>query len=603
MGLYTKLPEEITEVDVIIVGGGTAGCIVASRLADADPGLSILVIEGGPNNDSPVITHPMFFFSHMLPTSKTNIVYPTKQSEHLGGRAPFVHSGGTLGGGSSTNLMMYSRGLRRDFDTWGMPGWGADDMLPYMKKLETYHGPDPNDKHGDSGPIQVSRGTFQTTRAEKDFLSALGKLGWPEYPDMQALDVSNGTQKAMKFIAPDGKRQDTASCYLHPRLEDDKHPNLHVLIEHQVVRVLFKGSKASGVEYLPNPIFQEGGASPQTIKARKLVVVSCGALGSPLVLERSGVGSSEVLRRVGVPTVTDLPGVGEGYQDHNLVAYAYRSNLGPHETFDRLTAGHVTPEQLIETNDPMLGWNAQDATSKLRPNEAQVAALGPEFQEAWDRDFKNEPLKPLALITLLGGFPGDPTLLPGPPAQYFGTSTFTSYPYSRGHIHIMSPDTIHSSIDFDPGFFSNPLDVKMLVWAYKTQREIARRMHVYRGEVVVAHPPFAAGSRAACVELDAPLGDDVKDLEYSDEDDRVLETWLRANVNTTWHSLGTCRMAPRDENGVVDAALNVYGVEGLKVVDMSIVPGNVAANTCNTAMVVGEMAADIIIRELGLSSF
>jgi choline dehydrogenase-like flavoprotein len=180
-------------------------------------------------------------------------------------------------------------------------------------------------------------------------------------------------------------------------------------------------------------------------------------------------------------------------------------------------------------------------------------------------------------------------------------AVFTTYPYSRGHIHITGP-SVSDPLDFATGFFSDSgdIDIKKHMWAYKKQREIARRMGVYRGEVAAAHPPFPAGSKAAPVDGPLPKNACVTDIEYTPEDDAVLEKWLRENVGTTWHSLGTCKMAPREQYGVVDANLSVYGVQGLKIADLSIPPSNVAANTNNTALVIGERAADIFIAELSL---
>lgn len=194
-----------------------------------------------------------------------------------------------------------------------------------------------------------------------------------------------------------------------------------------------------------------------------------------------------------------------------------------------------------------------------------------------------------------------------PPGEYVSGINYSPYPYSRGHVHITGPD-LSDPLDFDTGFFSDPgdVDLKTHVWAYKTQREIMRRTHFYRGELADGHPRFAPGSAAACVEVDAGLGDDddAQDhhLVYSAEDDAAIEQWLREKVGTTWHSLGTAKMAPREGNmgGVVDQALNVHGVKGLKVADLSIAPGNVGANTYSTALMIGEKAADIIIDELNL---
>ena len=201
---------------------------------------------------------------------------------------------------------------------------------------------------------------------------------------------------------------------------------------------------------------------------------------------------------------------------------------------------------------------------------------------------------------IASSFPGLPT---GPPRQYFSCSTFTPYPYSRGHLHITSTD-LDAPLDFATGFFADKgdVDIKKLVWAYKKQREIVRRMDIYRGESAALHPPFAAGSDAAVTQepLDGPPPEDVPDIVYTAEDDAVLEQWLRDNVGTTWHSLGTCKMAPQKDGGVVDANLSVYGVQGLKIADLSVPPANVGANTANTAFMIGEKAADIFIKELGL---
>lgn len=182
------------------------------------------------------------------------------------------------------------------------------------------------------------------------------------------------------------------------------------------------------------------------------------------------------------------------------------------------------------------------------------------------------------------------------------TGTYTGYPYSRGHIHVTGPEC-GDKIDFDVGYLTDPFDIdlKKLVWAYKKQREMMRRTKMYRGELSAGHPAFPKDSPAACVETESPLSD-VKDIEYTAADDALIEQWIRDNLQTTWHSLGTAKMAPRDELGVVDADLNVYGTQGLKVADLSIPPGNIGGNTNNTALLIGEKAADILIKELGLSS-
>ncbi|PCG97883.1 Glucose-methanol-choline oxidoreductase [Penicillium occitanis (nom. inval.)] len=596
MGIYTVLPDGLSEVDVIIAGGGTTGCVVAARLATADPGLCILVVEGGSNNDMPTIAVPALCPANLVPSSTANIFYKTNKEKQLGDRELLVASGGVLGGGSSTNLMMYSRAQRSDFDSWNTPGWSADDMLPYLRKLETYHGPGAKDVHGHEGPIHVSSGTFRCSTSENDFIVAAEMLGWPEIEDLQNLDANNGVQRAMRYLSPDGKRQDAASKYLHPRLQGGDHPNLHVLLETKIVRVLFDDDKrAIGVECC------KSGSSMSTttqIKARKLVIISCGACGTPSVLERSGVGSVEILQRAGIQLVAEVPGVGEEYLDHQLLLYPYKSNLKPEETLDAIFSGRRNVQDLIKNHDPILGWNSMDITCKLRPSEANIEGLGLAYKKMWDLDFKNIPDKPAVLMSVVNGFPGDPSSIPA--GQYISITVFTAHPYSRGHLHITGPE-LSDPLDFETGFFADAdnIDIKQHMWAYKKQREIARRMHTYRGEVTSCHPPFSASSQAVCIETDAPLVD-VKNIEYSLEDDLILEKWLRQTVETTWHSAGTCKMAPLQNRGVVDANLRVHGVEGLRIADLSILPHNVAANTNNTALAVGEKAADIFIQELGL---
>lgn len=193
--------------------------------------------------------------------------------------------------------------------------------------------------------------------------------------------------------------------------------------------------------------------------------------------------------------------------------------------------------------------------------------------------------------------PGD-----NPPAGYLGITAFTLYPYSRGHVHITGP-SVDDPVNFDTGFLADPkgLDIKKHVWAYKKQRELMRRMPCYRGEVPNWHPPFSESSAAASRTHETQLADDVENIKYTEDDDKVLEEYVRNKADTCWHSQGTCKMMPREKGGAIDANLGVYGVQGLKVADLSITPGNIGANTNNAALAIGEKAADIFIRELGLA--
>ncbi|TAQ91129.1 hypothetical protein B7494_g575 [Chlorociboria aeruginascens] len=587
------------DVDIIFAGGGTAACVAAGRLAKADPELKILLVEGGKNNfNDPTVVNPVVFLSHLAPDSQSALFYKANASKFLNGREAIVPMGGLLGGGSSINFMVYTRAQGVDFDSWNTEGWAAKDMIAMCKKLETFHPKDPafkEENHGYDGPIHVSDGGYRG-KSEELFMDTVKKMGYKEIVDLQDFEDCGGFSKWSRYVSPDGKRQDSAHRYIHPLLQDGQHPNLHILLQSKVIRVLFDESsppRAIGIEYKPNPDHQPNTALSKPIhriiKANKLVVVSAGALGTPQVLERSGVGNPEILKRLDIPVVADVPGVGENYQDHNLMFYPFKSSLDETETIDGILSGRKDFVKAKETRDPIIGWNAVDVCGKLRPTDAEVATLGPDFKKNWDRDFAHAPSRPLMLCGILNTFLGDPSLVA--PGQYFTVGDFSPYPYSRGRIHITSKEDVPTGYDFDAGFLSHPSDIKKQIWAYKMSREIARRLPYYEGELALGHPKFKEDSKAALVD---GRKDVTADLEYSKEDDEAIEDWIRGNLNTTWHSLGTCAMRPLEDGGVVDKYLNVHGTRGLKVADLSMVPENVAANTNNTALAVGEKAAVII---------
>jgi alcohol oxidase len=207
-------------------------------------------------------------------------------------------------------------------------------------------------------------------------------------------------------VSPEtGERQDTAHTYLHPRLRDEKHKNLHVLIQSQVIRVLVDENKwASGVEIRTKPAFTPNALGLQrTIKARKLVVISAGALETPQILERSGIGGHEVLEKAGVPIISDLPGVGRNYQDHHMVVATYNSTLTPEQTVESVVNGVFNITELISSNAKILSWNGIDASFKLRPSDQDISDFKPELLKVWDADFENTPNRPLGSLGLVAG--------------------------------------------------------------------------------------------------------------------------------------------------------------------------------------------------------
>lgn len=278
--------------------------------------------------------------------------------------------------------------------------------------------------------------------------------------------------------------------------------------------------------------------------------------------------------------------------------YPYKTSVGPEQTMDGLLTGRVNVADLIPKNDPLLSWNGVDVQCKLRPSDTDIASLGPQFQAAWDKDFKSTPDKPLMIMSIVSCFPGDPSGVQA--GQYMGIATFSTHPFSRGRIHIMGPK-FSDPYEFDAGFLAdeNSIDQKKHFWMYKKQREIVRRMDNFAGEIAAGHPEFPSGSKAATIESKASSGP-VQDIQYAQEDDQAIEKFLKERISTTWHSMGTCKMAPFNDGGVVDPNLNVYEVKGLKIADLSIPPSNVGSNTCSVAMAIGEKAADVIIQELGL---
>ncbi|KAL2066859.1 hypothetical protein VTL71DRAFT_1283 [Oculimacula yallundae] len=590
--MSTTIP---AEVDIIIAGGGASGCVLASRLAIAKPTLSILLIEGGlSNKEHPQIIHPGLFITNLVPGSTTARFYTSIPCEGANGREVPVITGGCLGGGSAVNLMCYVRGSRSDYDAWEMEGWGSEDIVGLLKKHETSNLPknEINARtHGWEGEFHVSQGgTYHQEELMQDFLSASAAAGWDRTADPMDLDTGNAFGPLTAWIDPKtGLRQDAAHVLVHP-LNDSQKTGLQVLTSHDVVRVLFDHSKlATGVEILS----RENPTTPLIIKARRLVVLSAGAFGSPAILERSGVGNQDVLVRNGIVPVFSNPNVGNNYQDHPSIGWPYHSSGGPETSLDCLLNGSLSVPEALSTPNGILSSNHIEGIGKIRPNSTDLASFSPRLQEAWARDFAPKIDKPAALVLLASIHFGDHSDTPG---QYYSMGTALAYAYSRGSVHISSPSIADAAV-FDVGFFKEEIDIEMLVWVYKKQREIARRMDRYRGPLENCHPVFPEGSEASFEVADRDLTSDVK---YTKVDDEAIVKCLKDRVKTMWHSLGTCSMAPMDKGGVVGGNLNVYGVKGLKVADLSIAPKMVGANTYSTALLVGEKAADIVLRELQL---
>ncbi|EJD50221.1 hypothetical protein AURDEDRAFT_182614 [Auricularia subglabra TFB-10046 SS5] len=499
--------------------------------------------------------------------------------------------------------MMYTRPAASDYDDWQRcydnPGWGFEFLRPLFQKLETYElETDDKSIHGFTGPMRVSHGS-QTSEAARQWLASA--LAWDKGRPDDAHDIndfktSDAYGRWQKWISSDGVRQDAGHRYLYPAVQAPG-SNVTLRVMCRVNKLIFEGNRAVGVEYF-DPTANN---VPRTrvATARKLVVLSAGTFGSPMILERSGIGSPSVLADAGIDVRVPLEGVGENYQDHNLLAAPYIVERGVTDDRDAFLSGDPSVVQAAALEykhggKGLLGANGVDVGGKLRPTAEGIKVLGEAFGKEWDY-FANAPDKAAIALGMLSG-----SLLPGiPPGDYITGAGFTMYPAARGSVHVRSAEEADPP-RFVPGYLTSQADLALLMWQYKASREIVRRMPCYRGEIASAHPAFAPASAAVCSAFGKPVALDESDIVYTPADDAALETWIRQTVATTWHALGTCAMKPRESGGVVDSRLNVYGVEGLKVADLSIGPSNVSANTTSTALVIGEKAAIIIGEDLGI---
>ncbi|KAI5811183.1 GMC oxidoreductase-domain-containing protein [Peziza echinospora] len=613
MPITSKIPTK-TEYDIIVCGGGAAACVLVGRIIAAAPNLSILVIESGVNNyNYPSIITPGKLLSNYAPDSGLLDYYVGEKSEHVLGREVVVPTGRVLGGGSSVNVMMYTRGSESDYDDWGMKGWAAKDLIPLLRKSENYqhiYDTKPDRKvHGFYGPLEVSQGGGTNIASAEEYLETVEKLGFPITGDVQDLKTVNAFQRWPKWISPKtGRRQDAAHGFLHPYVSN---VNLTVLCEHSVVRVLIDDDTATGVEVVPSSSNPSATPNPTPIvfTARRKIVLSAGGLGSPQILERSGLGDPAILEKVGVECLVPLPGVGAAYQDHPLLQIVNRFDeslavFGPYCSGDPIITAKADEDFLQGKGDHTA--NFVDAGGKVRPTAEEVASMGPEFAEVWERVYKDKADKPLLVSFFLSTlFSPIPNLTPG--YSYASSLMFLCHPASRGSIHITSPTLPAATTPhFTPGFFSHPADIPPYIWGYKAAREITRRMPSFRGEVLLAHPAFPADSPARCIEVLpaggveelARQGIAMYDIPYTKADDEAIEKFVRGAAGTTFHSMATCPMKKRREGGVVNKRLNVYGVDNLMVADMSICPSNVASNTYSTALMIGEKAAVLLAQEL-----
>lgn len=523
--------------DYIIVGAGSAGCVVANRLS-ADPNNRVLLLEAGGHDLNPWIHIPVGYFKTMHnPT--TDWCYVTEPDPGIANRQLQWPRGKVLGGSSSLNGLLYVRGQHQDYDRWrdlGNPGWGFEDVLPYFKRSEDNERGE-SQYHGVGGPLKVSNLRLRRKIAEH-FIEAATEVGIPKNDD-----YNGDTQEGVGYFqqtAYKGFRWSTAKGFLRPAR---KRANLDIKVRVHVNKVLFEGKRAVGVEY------QRDGITHQA-KARSEIVLSAGAIGSPQILQLSGIGDGEHLQSLQIPVVHHLPGVGENLQDHLQIRLIYKTNL---KTLND------------EVNNPIIKlWIGLQymlfQSGPLTLVASQVAAFtrsNPSVQRP-DIQFHMQPLS--------ADKPGEGTHR----FSAFTASVCQLRPESRGYIRIISPDPLeHPAIH--PNNLSTEHDQRVAVDGIKVARKIA-----------------SAPSLRRCITREFVPGE-----QY--QTDKELLTAARLYSQTIYHPTSTCAMG-KHERAVVDAQLKVHGIEGLRVADASIMPEIVSGNTNAPAIMIGEKVSELILK-------
>jgi len=527
--------------DYVIVGAGTAGCVLANRLSE-DPRCRVLLLEAGPPDSYPWIHVPIGYAKTMF-HPVYNWRFKTEPDAGMNGREIYWPCGRTLGGSSAINGLIYIRGHRDDYDHWaalGNPGWGYADVLPYFRKLE-HNVRGASEWHGADGPLWVSDIVARHPLVEA-LIAAGTEIGIPRNDDF------NGpTQEGAGYYqltTRRGFRCSTAVAYLRPAR---RRANLGVETEAHATRIVFDGRRASGVTYR-----QRG--RELTVTARREVIAAAGAMQSPQLLQLSGIGPPATLQPFGIPVIHALAGVGENLQDHLQARVIFRCTK-PITTNDTLKSWWRTLAMgmryvATRTGQMAIGINQGGMFARTDP-----ALTRPDVQ--------------FHLATLSSDMAGSPVHT----FSGFTMSVCQLRPEARGSIRLKSPDPLAAPA-IRPDYLSTPHDRATLVAGIR----LARRLAATR-----ALTPYVAGEYRPGPEAVT--------------DDDLLE-FARDKGATIFHPAGTCRMGPAsDPLAVVDPELRVHGVDALRVVDCSVMPTLVSGNTNAPVIMIAEKAADMILRD------
>ena len=531
-----------TKYDYIVVGAGSAGCVLANRLTEQNNN-SVCVLEAGPEDKTPFIKIPGAFAYFMF-SKKYNWAFSAEPvSDIRNGDPLFCPRGKTLGGSSAINAMVYIRGHKSDYDAWeslGNDGWGYQKMLPYFKKSETNERGG-CDFHGDKGPLFVSdcRNHYALNNV---FIDAAKQAGFPITEDFNGSQFEGAGY--FQFTIQEGERCGVSQAYLKPARP---RRNLNVECEAVVTRVLFDGKQAIGVEYR-----QRG--QLHKIYAEQEVILSGGAFNSPQLLMLSGIGDKQELKDVGINAIHNLPGVGKNLQEHVDACVLQES---------RQKDGFTTSMGGLLKMVPDTMSYFSNKTGKLASSITQAGAF---LKSSDDVDV---PDIQMHFVPLLFDDSGRDLRLMS--RHGYSCHVCVLRPKSRGAVKLRSSDPLDSpKIDFN--FFDHEDDRKTLVNGIRQARKIlaAKSFDSYRGEEI--HP-----------------GTDVVSEEA------ILEK-CKERLGLVFHPVGTCKMG-HDEQSVVDDHLRVHGIEGLRVVDASIMPTLISGNTNAPVIAIAEKAADLILAD------
>ena len=531
--------------DTIIVGAGSAASVVAARLAE-DGKRTLCVLEAGPPDTNPYIRIPAGFMKTLFDPSVT-WQFKTEASEHIAGREIALVQGRTLGGSSAVNGGLIVRGQPIDFDTWaarGNPGWGYADVLPYFKRFENRI--DGNGYKGDegfrgrSGELPVTIQPFPDELCEA-FMETASKCGMPRNPDYNGR-VQLGTGRFQAAIL-NGKRVSAAKAFLKPAVARG---NVDLRTNAQVTRIRFEGRRAVGVDYI------DAGGQTHSLAARNGVVVSAGVINSPKLLQLSGIGPAVLLQQHGIPVVHDLPAVGEGLRDH----------YSPRVVFRAKGADSINNHMgVVRLGIQVLKWlTGQPSFLGLSPGICHAyGKTDPSLAEP-DATFIFAPASwKLGAVGVLDDFPG------------MTCGVWRQRPESTGYVRVTSKDARAMPI-VNPMYMSHAEDRRILVAALKQARQL-----------------FATQPIARHVEMETLPGPQVQ------SDDEWLD-FARRFGGTSYHPVGSCRMGQAsDPSTVVGPDLKVHGVEGLHVVDSSVMPTIPSANTYAASLMIGEKGSDLIL--------